>query len=863
VRAPLVGREAELGRLDAALALAQERKRACAVALVGPQGVGKTRLWQEFVLRRQRGEGPVPRLYRGSARGSTSPLAVFAAMLRDRFGLLDGMAPETTRMWVRSQVTALLGDSKMSDVLYFVGQLLDLPFPESPLTRAVMDDPAQGRYLQRAVLRRLIEADAATGPVLLVLDDLHEALDEALELAAYLIDAIVGPVLVVVAGRNELFHRSEALARVIEGRHDRVDLGLLGEREAATVVEALLSPCPEVPDALVRSATDMARGNPMLLERMVRIFHDTGVLEAQPVQGDSEPRWLVRPERLSTVKLPLTLDDAVEARLGALDPLERRLLERATLMGSVFWLGGLLVLERLDAQPPELWSASGEESARLQQTLEELVARDYVLRLPDSAFADDVEYVFKHSRERERLSQQLSSAEARRCHQAIADWLDHKEQIRSHEEHMGLLARQRELAGARELAALGYLDAGDVARSRYANARAAEYYQRGLDLLGDASASRRLAALHGHGDALQHLGRADEAMARFREMLALAFRLRLEAKGGAAHNRIGRLHRDTGKLTEAARHLEAGLALFRAAGDDRGVASSVDDLGKLHWLRGDYDRALVELSRALEMRQALGDRRSIALSLNNLGLALHDSGRFREAREAFERSLGLRREVGDLLGVVTSLNNIGTLAQDQQEHSRAFSFFQEALVVAREVGDKNRIALVLTNIGETHYRLGRLDEAITILGQAEELCDELGDKLGLAEAARGLAKAHLLAGNLVRARTCIARAIELFTVVRSKVHLGVALRTLGEITAAGGWGDAHSGKAYDYFLQSLRLFEEMGNQVEQARSCQSLARYLDSTGDPAVRDEAEQMHQRAALVLEHLRGSGASLGAAG
>jgi len=95
-------------------------------------------------------------------------------------------------------------------------------------------------------------------------------------------------------------------------------------------------------------------------------------------------------------------------------------------------------------------------------------------------------------------------------------------------------------------------------------------------------------AQHHFGDVLQQLGRNDEAQTAFREMLGIGYRLNLKGKGGAAHNRIGRLYRDNGFLDQAARHLATGLTLFEACGDERGIASSLDDIGKLHWLRGDY-----------------------------------------------------------------------------------------------------------------------------------------------------------------------------------------------------------------------------------------------------------------------------------
>src|SRR6185437_9813220 len=261
-----------------------------------------------------------------------------------------------------------------------------------------------------------------------------------------------------------------------------------------------------------------------------------------------------------------------------------------------------------------------------------------ILKLPDSSFAGSEEYVFKHNREREAIHKRTRPSALKRYHQGIADWLEHKDALRLSEEYVAMLAEHREQAGDPRRAGLAYLDAADLARSRYAGARAADYYERGLDLLGEAEASRRIDALHHYGDVLLGAGRVDDALAAFREMLTLAYRLDRRSKGGAAHNRIGRLYRETGALEGAAAHLSTGLALFRAEGDERGVASSIDDIGKLHWLKGEYEDALAALREGLARRSKLGDRRSIALSLNNLGLVLQDSGQFGDSIEVFGQS---------------------------------------------------------------------------------------------------------------------------------------------------------------------------------------------------------------------------------
>ena len=861
-RAPLVGRDAELGALELALDAVEKHGETRVVLVVGPAGVGKTRLFSDVVMKhRVLGKSLTPRIYRGSARESGTAYGVFGRLLRGRFGLVEGMDPALAKEQLRSQVALVMGDGKVGDVAYFLGQLLGLPMEEGPLTRAVRDDAQQTEHLRRVVLKAFFEADAQSSPICLVFEDLHAASDDALGLLRYLVEYLSGPILVVCLARPELLTAHEDWERAGERRLTRVDLGPLKDQDAVRLMEQLLAPCAApgepVPRQLVDAACTFAGGVPLLLEAMVRLYHDTGVLEEEAALSGA-PRWRVDLDKLATVELPVTIDDAVAQRIAALEPRELALLEQGAVMGSVFWSGALVPLARRGREAPELWVVAEDRDAlRIEATLAELVERDYLLCLPDSTFPGSDEYIFKHNKEREEVQKRTVASAAKRHHRVIADWLEHQPGLRDNEEYVAMLAEHREKAGDLGRAGLAYLEAGDVARRHYASSKACEHFAQGLALLGDAHPDRRIDALHDHGDVLLLLGRVEDALAAFREMLTLAYQLDLRSKGGAAHNRIGRLYRDTGALDDAGKHLETALALFQAASDERGIASSIDDLGKLRWLKGEYDLALGLLRDGLARRRKLGDRRSIALSLNNLGLVLEDSGEFKQALEAFEQALGIRNEIGDLVGVVVTLNNIGTIAQDQRDFDRAAALFEQALEVAKQIGDRNRTALLLTNMGECQYRSGRPGRAIELLKEAEGLCDELGDKLGLAEALRGLGKAYLLQNDLAKAREHIGRAVDLFAALRSKVHLGIALRTLGEITAAGGWGAAHTKSAREYFARSAGIFEQTGNEVELARTFKVFARFLrterEFSSDDAAQRDADRMELRADAVFSRLR----------
>lgn len=854
---PFVGREDKLGRLAAAFDRMTGPLGCQAVTIIGAAGAGKSRLVAEFLARQPSPDEGGPRVYRARSRRHPQSYGLFARLFRPRFEITEEMPEHLACARVRAEVARIFGQEKVDDVCFFLGQLMGLNFPESPMTLAANDDVTQAQGIRRAVVRRFLEADAARGPLVLVVEDLHLADADSLDLLAYLIQSVSGRVLIIAtAGREILALRGDWDA-TYGGRHEVLELEPMSPETAAEMIRRMLRRCEGgVPEALVDAGVRAAGGNPGHLGQMVRSYHDSGVLE-EARGADGQPVWRVNLERLSTVRLPMTVEDAVALRISALSASERRVLEHAAAMGAVFWLGGLVALGRLDREPPELWArADAADIGRIHKILERLIERDYLLRLEDAVFPDEQEYVFKHNFEREKISALTSAAATRRYHQTIADWLAQKSTARSREEYVAMLASHLEKSGSTTRAAFTFLDAGDLARKSYALRKASEYYSRGLELLGDDDARRRIDALHNHGDVLVLLGKTDEALEAFRQMLAIAYRMNLLGKGGAAHNRIGRLFRETGVLVEASRHLQAGLALFQAASDTRGVAASLDDIGKLLWVRGDYDDALKELRKALDMRKELGDRRSIALSLNNIGLVWMDHGRPVQAKEGLEAALLIRREINDPIGVAESLSTLGALSIDQNQFEGALAYFREAYQVSIEIGERTRIAECLTNIGETLQRLGQGDEAVATLEKAVQLCEELGDKIKLAEAKRGLAKSYLLRGDLKSARKHIRAAVELFGQVRSKAHLAIALRTLGEVTGAGAWGDHYEGRAVEYFMRSIAIAKEIGNEIEVARSYLAFSNYVSKGGyehNPDIVREAQKLRLMADEIFERHR----------
>ena len=751
MRSQLVGRSRELGEMAEAVTRALDFQAPQLITVVGNQGTGKSRLIAELL---ERHVGAPSRVFRGSAVPGGKRYGVLEQLLRDRFGLAEGEPPESAMARFTAEVERVFGDRRVAEVLHFLGQFLDLHFPDSPFLRVLGESPAQHDEITRTVLRRFIEVDAHESPLVLVFDDLQWGDDDSLQVLRELGAGLGGsPIVLIAAARPELLVRFSDWGSGTTD-HLRVDLRNLEPDDAATMLSALLSRCEQVPPEIVDDAVEMTGGNPHFLEQLVRLFLENGTIDPR---GE---RWRIDPDRAAATELPISIEEAIQARIAALAGEERDVLEKGAVFGNVFWLGAVVALTRLDgvAAPTgptdELdWTDGGEPvRARVIDVVDELVDRDYLLKLEveDSTVTGDVELVFKHNLERELIARSTEPRRLARFHRLAAQWLETKLSARS-EEQLEFLAQLYERGGDPHRAAHCYLTGADKAMARYANEQAVTLYERALAMLDPEDAVARLSALHNLGSVLDLIGKTDDAHRHFTEMLRLAWLFDQKAKGGAAHGRLGRIYRRRGEYDRATDHLRAAHELFTQAGDRRGIAGTLDDIGKVHWLRGSYGQALEFHRQALAIRRALGDRRSIALSLANIGRVHNDSGAFKAANRQFREALDLRRDIGDMSGVVQSLCDLGGVHTADGSYEMALEMFGEAIRIAEEIGDTQTLEFAIYAKGTVEASRGDHEAALDTFRRTLELARKLGDEASTAYAVEGIAGALANLGSPRRA----------------------------------------------------------------------------------------------------------------
>ena len=872
VRSKLVGRDKEVADMAEVVSRALDFHTPQLVTVIGNQGTGKSRLIAELI---ERHAAPPIRVFTGRAAPGSPRYGIFQKLLRNRFGIDDSETAERAGARFTAECERVFGDKRVSEVRHFLGQFLDLGTPDiqspSPFLRVLSENPQQHDEVTRTVLRRFLEEDAQESPLILVFEDLQWADDDSLHVLRELGATLGGSAVILVAiARPELMVRfSEWGAGATD--HVRIDLRNLEPDDAALILGNLLARCEQVPTEIVEDAVEMTGGNPHFLEQLVRLFLGNGTIDAS-----SEP-WRLDPDKAAATELPISIEEAIEARIAALEVDERDVLEKGAVFGNVFWTGAVVAMTRIEqalaraerealaGSPRKLpssvdpvtldWSETGEPvKGRILELIEDLVEADYLLKMEaeDSTIAGETEVVFKHNLERELIAKSTESRRLGFCHRLAAQWLETKLPQRS-EEQLEFLAQLYERGGEPNRAAHCYLAGADKAMARYANDQAVELYTRALTLLGEEDAVARLNALHNLGSVQDLVGRTDDAHRHFSEMLRVAWLFDQKGKGGAAHSRLGRIYRRRGEYDRAMEHLRAAHELFTRASDRRGIAGTLDDIGKVHWLRGGYGQALEFHRQALAIRRALGDRRSIALSLANIGRVHNDSGAFKAACRQFREALDLRRDINDLSGVVQSLCDLGGVHTADGAYEMALEMFGEAHKIAEEIGDKLAQSEVLSRLGECKAAMGRGSEAVEHLLEAISLATMLGHKAAVSECCRRLAEVYIGMGDAAQAHDYALRALSISEEVGTRVHIGTAHRVLAEAIAATASNNPDQMRqAEEHFRRAVEILAGMKNELELARCYRTFSALCERIGKP---EDAAKLRQRADEIFGRLRGA--------
>jgi class 3 adenylate cyclase/tetratricopeptide (TPR) repeat protein len=749
-RAPLIGRDTELGMIGHAIDNAVDRRRASVVTLLGEAGVGKNRLAREVATLAAQRHGAKVLEGRCVPYGEANVWWPIAEAVRHVFGVASDDAPELVREAVTAKV-AEAADLPTDDasVSRLVNGLMQLLGAENPLRDI---DPQRAREEMLRSVGGFFEALLADHPVMLVLSDLHWAGQPVFELLGSLLERLSDSPFLVVATARPPFRESWVPG---DGRHNSlvVNVDPLSREATASLLDALFD--GRVDTELRQVLLDRSGGNPFFLEELVALVDDGASLDT-----------LAR-RAVGTDGLPDTLRGLVAARLDTLTRSERRALDDAAVYGREGPVDALVLMAAADRA-----GTGVRTEAEVRDAVSGLVDKE-ILVLDERGYT----YSFRSDLVREVAYNTLTKAARAHRHWGIAQYLEtnfarfgavNTGIVDGLAHHYGQAAEQvRDLGGVAgipaevtDLALRWLTEAAERAEIVDAHPVAERLFTQALALSPPRPSPERVQLLLGRARAraeMRHL-----AAARTDLTAALDAAEAIEDRAGRARATLIRgaiEEREGDRLAAMATFTEAADE-FTAAGDRQGMAESLRLRGMAELFAGDGDAAHRSISDAFDAFCALDDKRGQAWALQNLAWLAFLEGRPAEADRRIVESATMFDEIGDSGGLGWALGLQAWVRFHQGQWEAAEELSELILVESRGRGDRWASGMMLVLSASIRLWTGRAELALPRAQEAREVFGAIGDVEREVQSAAVLGRALIALGSVGEGFRTLDLAIE-------------------------------------------------------------------------------------------------------
>jgi class 3 adenylate cyclase/tetratricopeptide (TPR) repeat protein len=808
-RGPLVGRMREIVGLAATWESVLSDSVPRLVTVVGPAGIGKSRLLAELIERTR--ETGIVHYGRCLPYGEGITYWPIAEMLKDAAGIDRSDTAEAASARLGALIESLPTDD--SDQLRTIAAALAhlVGLPTTP--RARYSTTAISQAELHWGIRRTLELLAEERPRLIVVEDLHWAEPTLLELLRFLVDGARVPVLVIGSARPELREASPAFL----AGSDVVPLDALSDEASEALLEGLLG-TEELPDETRSALLQNAAGNPLFLEETIRMLVDAG---PEAVAAEALP-------------VPTSLWSLIASRLDQLPELEKRVALHASVVGHVFWPGAVAALD-------------GDDRDAVAAAIGGLESRDLVRARESTSMAGEREFAFKHILIRDVAYGQLPKGRRAALHVRFADWTialpraeeDFVEIPAYHLEQACRLAREvahSPVAPPVDRAVEALSRAAEKAERHEGFREADRFYARALALVdGDrAEMAAELRLRRGQMQvALGDLRNAQRLLSEVADETTDAGRRDLRC---AALLSLANIDWKQGRAADMRERLTEAEALAVEVDDGRLQVRGAFERAKVHsWFKGEDSAAVAALRRAVALAEELDDGALRIEGHLRLGSLLINVGELARAEEELELAAALAGKLASRRDETRAAYFLGVTRYYLGKVDEAE---QLALDVARWLERTGDSFLRVQNFRMlAKYALARDDPAAAEqwLRDAVPLALESGGWL-VIEIYRYLTESLVRQGRLDEARELVAFASR--DLPEEDLYARAALLLArATVAAAADEGSA----ATTSFEEALRLLEEQHLWTDLAEARVAFAQALRAVGEPTIaRTELER-----------------------
>jgi predicted ATPase len=239
-------------------------------------------------------------------------------------------------------------------------------------------------------------------------------------------------------------------------------------------------------------------------------------------------------------------------------------------------------------------------------------------------------------------------------------------------------------------------------------------------------------------------------------------------------------------ITGAQTMLEESQDLYRALGDQAGIAASLLHLGQVAERQGDLEIAQSHLEASRAIYEQLTDDGGVAASLLSLGRVAWRRDDYATARRHFERSLALSRRVGDIFNTSLSLQGLGHMAWRQGDLVATRAYYTESLARMRALDNQSAVPWSLTMLANVDRLEGDLPSARSLFEECAVIHRHFGRLGDAAWCQLGAGNVALAQGDQTAARSLYTEILNTFREANDREGSAFALERFAALAAAAG-----------------------------------------------------------------------------
>ena len=780
---PLVGRDRELEEL--ALALEHVRKgHGQVIGIVGEAGVGKSRLFSEFIAPHRLGDS-LTLVSCAASWAKATPYLPVIDLLKAYFQIEPLDNASKIRERVTKKVMSL--ERVLAPTLSAVLALLDVPVDDVEWQAL---DPVQKQRRTLEAVKLLLLEESRRQPVTVILEDLHWIDSKTQAVLETLVESIPSHrVLLLLSYRPEYQHAWSNKSYYAQLRVDP-----LSPENAHALLDSLVG--REVATAAVKALLiERTGGNPFFLEESVRAAVETGLLV-----GDRGNYRIARP--VGEILVPATVQAVLAARMDRLPSEDKALLQTAAIIGKDVPLALL----------------------RSVADLPEEVLRAGLIRLQGSEFLYETKVVpergfsFKHALSHEVAYASLLQVQRRALHARIMTAIEELYVTRLAEQ-VDRLANHALRGGVWDKALVYFRQAGAKAAARSAYREAAACFEQALEAVRHLAESRQ--TIEQRIDLLLELRNSLFSLGEFRRVFDELCEAQVLAERIGDQRRLGWIsafmthHFWTSSDPEnAVQSGQRARAAAVACGDFALRVVANCRLGQAYQSLGDYPRARecfqsnVESLEGDLIRERFGEA-YLPSVFTRVWLihVLAARGEFAEGIARGEEGVQIAEAVDHPATLALACRGLGYLYLRKGEFDEAIRFLERSREVSQAWSIRSFIQGILGYLGYAHALSGRLTDGLSLFDQWSEQVAATGDLSGHAEGLVNLSVVYRLANREEDAIRTANRALDFSRKHKRRAHEAWALQALAEIASHR---DPDIGKAQASYRQAMVLAEELG-----------------------------------------------------